>query len=87
MPSTPNPVSALLQIQVMQKCPHLLLLCRCAAQQHVEQNMRQQVDSDLVVVFDDETAAGEHSAGQLMSHLKHIEAVPKAELKHKFMPS
>lgn len=56
--------------------PHLLLLCRCAAQQHVEQNVRQQVDCDLVVVFDDETTAGEHSAGQLMSHLKHIRAVP-----------
>lgn len=50
--------------------PHLPLLCRCAAQQHVEQNVRQQVDRDLVVVFDDETTAGEDSAGQLVSHLK-----------------
>lgn len=51
-------------------CPHLLLLCRSAAQQHVEQNMRQQVDCDLVVVFDDETTASEHFAGQLVSHLE-----------------
>ena len=32
--------------------------------------MRQQVDCDLVIVFDDETTAGEDSAGQLVSHLK-----------------
>lgn len=37
--------------------------------------MRQQVDCDLVVVFDDEAAAGEHFAGQLVSHLKHIKRV------------
>ena len=49
--------------------PHLLLLWRSAAQQHVEQNVRQQVDRDFVVVFDDESAAGEHFAGQLVSHL------------------
>ena len=55
---------------LMQMFPHLPLLCRCAAQQHVEQNMRQQVDCDLVIVFDDETTAGEDSAGQLVSHLK-----------------
>lgn len=54
-------------------CPHLLLLCRCAAQQHVEQNMRQQVDCDLVVVFNDETTASEHLAGQLVSHLGNAE--------------
>lgn len=47
----------------------LQLLCRGAALQHVEQNMRQQVDGDFVVVFDDEAAAFEHFAGQLMSHL------------------
>lgn len=50
---------------------HLLLLCGGAAQQHVEQDVRQQVDGDLVVVLDDEAAAGEDSAGQLVSHLKH----------------
>lgn len=50
--------------------------------------MRQQVDCDLVVVLDDETTAGEHSAGQLMSHLKHMKPVPKSsDLKDKFMPS
>lgn len=54
-------------------CPHLLLLLGCAAQQHVEQYMRQQVDCDFVVVFDDETTAGEHFACQLMSHLKHTQ--------------
>lgn len=55
---------------VVQTCPYLLLLCRCAAQQHVQQNVRQQVDGDLVVVFDDETATGEHLTGQLMPHLE-----------------
>lgn len=60
--------------------PHLLLLGRRAAQQHVEQNMRQQVDCDLVVVFDDEATAGEHPAGQLMSHLKHSKSA-KSEYK------
>lgn len=49
--------------------PHLLLLCRCAAQQHVAQDVRQQVDGDLEVVLDDEAAAFEHSASQLVSHL------------------
>ena len=58
--------------------PYLLLFCRCAAQQHVEQNMRQQVDCHLVVVFDDETTASEHLAGELMSHLKHINQILKA---------
>lgn len=52
-------------------CTHLLLLFRCAAQQHVEQDVRQQVDGDLVVMLDDETAAGEDFTSQLMSHLKH----------------
>lgn len=47
----------------------LLLLCRRAAQQHVEQDVRQQVDGDFVVVFDDEAAALEDLAGQLVSHL------------------
>lgn len=48
---------------------HLLSFGRRAAQQHVEQHMRQQVDGHLVVVVDDETAAGEHPAGQIVSHL------------------
>lgn len=52
-------------------CAHLLLLFRRAAQQHVQQDVRQQVDGDLVVVLDDETAAGEDFTGQLVSHLKH----------------
>lgn len=51
--------------------PHLLLLRFCAAQQHVEQDMRKKVDCDLVVMLDDETTAGEHSARQLVSNLKH----------------
>lgn len=46
--------------------------------------MRKQVNCDLVVMLDDETAAGEYSAGQLMSHLKHMKPVPK-DLKS--MPS
>ena len=48
---------------------YLLLLCGGAAQQHVQQDVGQQVDGDLVVVFDDEAAAGEHLARQLVSHL------------------
>lgn len=52
-------------------CTHLLLFFRCAAQQHVQQDVRQQVDGDLVVMLDDETAAGEDFASQLVSHLKH----------------
>lgn len=43
--------------------------------------MRQQVDCDLVVVFDDEATAGEHPAGQLMSHLKHSKSVKSGSLK------
>lgn len=53
--------------------PHLLLLRRSAAQQHVAQDVRQQVDGDLVVVLDDEAATFEHSAGQLVSHLMDTE--------------
>lgn len=65
--------------------PHLPLLCRCAAQQHVEQNVRQQVDRDLVVVFDDETTAGEDSAGQLVSHLKNETTSDNLSLKKTFL--
>lgn len=72
----------------IQTCPHLLLLLRCAAQQHVEQNMRQKVDCDFVVMFDNETAAGEHFACQLMSHLKRTKPAPKtADFKDKLMRS
>lgn len=58
----------------METHPDLLLLCWRAAQQHVEQDVRQQVDGDLVVVFDDEATALEHLAGQLMSHLEYKES-------------
>lgn len=67
----------ILQEQVTETRPHLLLLCRCAAQQHIEQDVRQQVDCDLIVVFDDEATAFEHLAGQLMPHLKHTHTEKK----------
>lgn len=42
---------------------YLLLLRGAASQQHVEQDVGQQVDGHLVVVLDDEATAGEHLAG------------------------
>lgn len=53
---------------------HLLLLFRGAAQQHVKKDMRQQIDGDLVVVLDDETAATKDFTSQLVSHLEHIQS-------------
>lgn len=55
-----------------------MLFFRCAAQQHVQQNVRQQVDGDLVVMLDDETAAGEDFTSQLVSHLKHNQSDSKS---------
>lgn len=49
----------------------LLLLVGRGTQQDVEQDVRQQVDGDPVVVFDDETTTVEDLAGQLVSHLEH----------------
>jgi len=37
--------------------------------------MRQQVDRDLIVMFDDEAAAFEHLAGQPMPHLERREMI------------
>lgn len=50
---------------------YLPLLLLSASNQHIDQNVGQQVDGHFVIMLYDETTAVEHFASKLMSNLKH----------------
>ncbi len=52
---------------------HLSLLVLSASNQHIDQNMGQQIDGHFVIMLYDETTAVEHFSGKFMSNLKRIQ--------------
>lgn len=51
---------------------YLSLLLLSASNQHIDQNMGQQIDGHFVIMLYDETTGVEHFASKFMSNLKHI---------------
>lgn len=51
---------------------YLSLLLLSASNQHVDQNMGQQIDGHFVIMLYDETTAVEHFSSKFMSNLKHV---------------